>query len=327
LRDASWTTDALLRLGYADEAEAFFWWLMQASRLTHPELHVLYRCDGSIHTREHEVDLAGYRGSKPVRVGNGAATQIQLDTYGDVLECARLFAEGTGKLDRATGKDIAAIADHVTKIWRQADSSIWEVRRSETHFTQSKAFCWVALDRASRLAEQGVIPDHRERWRPAADAIRRFIDENCWDAEKRSYVRATDMRELDASLLTMAMMAYDDPRGERMNGTIDAVQRELKEGPLVYRYRGEDGVQGDEGAFVTCSFWLVDSLAGAGRVDEAQSLMEELLGLANDVGLYSEEIDPKTGEFLGNFPQGLTHLALANAAVSIQDVVSGEQPS
>jgi GH15 family glucan-1,4-alpha-glucosidase len=326
LRDASWSIDALLRLGYLDEAEAFFWWLMHATRLTHPELHVLYRCDGSLRAPEQELDLAGYRGSKPVREGNGAAMQVQLDTYGDVLECARLFAEDSGKLDHATGKDIAAIADHVTEIWRKADSSIWEVRRPQTQFTQSKAFCWVALDRACRLAEQGVIPDRRKRWRAAADEIRRFVDDNCWEAEKRSYVRAADMRELDASLLTMALMAYDDPRGERMNGTIDAVQRELREGPFVYRYRGEDGVRGDEGAFLTCSFWLVDALADAGRIDEAHSLMEELLGFANDVGLYSEEIDPRTGDFLGNFPQGLTHLSLVNAAVSIQDALD-EGPS
>ena len=319
LRDASWTTDALLRLGFADEARAFFWWFMHASRLTEPELHVFYRVDGSIHAPELELPLAGYRRSSPVRIGNGAATQVQLDTYGDVLESVWLLARETNELDRATGKDVAAIADHVATHWRKADSSIWEVRRPETHFTQSKAFCWVALDRACRLAEHGYIPDRREKWRAAADEIRRYIDDNCWDEQRRTYIRAPDLHELDASLLTLAIMSYDDPKGERMNGVIDAVARDLRNGPFVHRYLGEDGVGGEEGAFLTCSFWLVDALAGAGRLDEATSLFEELIALGNDVGLYAEEVHPATGEFLGNFPQGLTHLALVNAALSIYD--------
>ncbi|MDQ2982745.1 MAG: glycoside hydrolase family 15 protein [Actinomycetota bacterium] len=326
LRDASWSVEALLRLGYQDEARAFFWWLMHASRLTQPELHVFYRVDGGIHAPERELgELPGYRGSKPVRVGNGAEKQVQLDVYGDVLECVWLYAQEMGEIDHATGRDIARIADHVAKIWREPDSSIWEVRRKETHFTQSKAFCWVALDRASRLAEQGHIPDRSDRWRAAAAEIRTFLDDQAWDPERRSYVRAPDLRELDASLLTLVMMGYDDPKGERMIGTIDAVRRELGRGPFLRRYLGDDGVPGDEGAFLTCSFWLVDALAAAGRIAEARSLMEDLLELANDVGLYSEEIDPRTGEFLGNFPQGLSHLALVNAAMSIQDAEGMEE--
>jgi GH15 family glucan-1,4-alpha-glucosidase len=294
---------------------------MHASRLTQPRLQILYRTDGSTRTVEQELhELRGYRGSAPVRIGNGAADQVQLDVYGAMLDAVFRYARETGRVDGDTGKEIGNIADYVAEHWRDRDSGIWEVRSAETHFTQSKALCWVALDRACALAEDGVVPDRAGRWRREADAIREFVDENGWDEERRSYVRAPDMRELDASLLTLNLLRYDDPGSARPNGVIDAVRRELADGPLVYRYRGEDGVAGKEGAFLTCSFWLVDALARAHRIGEACELMDELVSLANDVGLYAEEMNAATGEFLGNFPQALTHLALINAAVSIEDV-------
>lgn len=320
LRDASWTLDAMIRLGLDDEAHAFFWWLMHASRLTQPRLQILYKVDGSTHTKEHDLEnLEGYRGSSPVRVGNGAADQVQLDVYGAVLESIWVYVQEVGHLDGETGRDVARIADYVTEHWSDPDSGIWEVRAEATHFIQSKALCCIALERACALAERGVIPDRSERWRAASEEIRDFVDANGWDEERRSYVRAPDMRELDASLLTLAILAYDSPERERLKGTVAAIERELRTGPYVYRYLGEDGVPGSEGAFLTCSFWLVDTFARQGRLDEARSLMDELTGLANDVGLYSEEIDPSNGDFLGNFPQALTHLALVNAAISIAD--------
>jgi len=321
LRDASWTLDAMLRLGFHEEAHAFFWWLMHASRLTQPRLQILYRIDGSTETEERELsNLAGYRGSPPVRIGNGACAQVQLDLYGAVLEAISLYAREVGRLDGDTGKEVARMADYVSEHWRDRDNGIWEVRDERTHYTQSKALCWVALDRACKLAEEGMIPDRSERWRAEADELQRFVDGEGWDERRSSYVRAPDLRELDASLLTLALLGYHHPRSERIQGTVAAIERELRRGPYVYRYLGEDGLEGDEGAFLTCSFWLVDAYARAGRLDDANALMEQLVGLANDVGLYSEEIDPRSGEFLGNFPQGLTHLALVNAAVSIADV-------
>ncbi len=321
VRDASWTLEALLRLGYDDEAHAFFWWIMHASRRTQPRLSVLYRVRGGDGVAERTLpQLEGYRRSAPVRIGNGASEQRQLDIYGSFLSAVWLYVRDGQRLDRDTAKVVASIADYVCAIWRTHDAGIWEVRSDPTDFVQSKALCWVALDRAIRLAEDGVVPDrHVERWRAEAEEIRDFVDTEGWDAARGSYIRATDLREPDASLLTLPLL--DWPDAERCRGTVDAVRRELAHGPYVYRYLGEDGAgdTGEEGSFLTCSFWLADALARTGRVEEAESLMGELVALANDVGLYAEEIDPRDGSFLGNFPQALTHLALVNAAVSIEE--------
>jgi GH15 family glucan-1,4-alpha-glucosidase len=317
LRDATYTLDAFQSLGYEAEAHSFLWWLMHATKLTAPRFQVLYRVDGGIQADEKTVDgFAGYRGSQPVRVGNGAAKQVQLDVYGDVMHAIWLHATEHGDVGGETRRAVARIADYVADEWRSPDSGIWEVRSEPTHFIQSKAMCWVALDRAVKLAEAGFIADHSERWRSEAGEIRSFVEEQGWDEERKSYVRAPDLRELDASLLTLSLMEYgSDPA--RIRGTVDAVRRELADGPLVARYRGEDGVEGEEGYFLTCSFWLADALARTGEVDQAVELMDDLVGLANDVGLYAEEIDRTSGAFLGNFPQGLTHLALIGAACSI----------
>jgi GH15 family glucan-1,4-alpha-glucosidase len=320
LRDASWTIDALLQLGYAGEARSFLWWFMHASRLTHPRLEVLYTVNGSNRAPERDLGLTGHRRSRPVRVGNGALAQQQLDVYGEVLHAVWLYVRSGHKLDKATAGDVAQLADWVAEHWEDRDCGIWEVRSQPQHFVQSKAALWVALDRASRLAECGAIPDRSGRWERAARAIREFVDEHGWDEALGAYIRAPTLRELDASLLTLPLLEWAEPDDERVRSTINAVRRQLgmEDSPLLYRYRGEDGVAGtDGGAFLTCSFWLVDALARTGRVEEAIETMDELIGLANDVGLYSEEIDPATREFLGNFPQALPHLALINAAVSV----------
>jgi GH15 family glucan-1,4-alpha-glucosidase len=320
IRDATWSLNALLRLGYHDEAAAFFWWIMHASRITQPRLRVLYRLDGATEADEMELaEFPGYRGSKPVRIGNGAAGQVQLDVYGSLLDAAVVYANAGRPIDRDMGKALADIADYIADHWRERDCGIWEVRSEPTHFTHSKAMCWVALDRACRLAERGIVPDRSERWRGEADAIRAFVDEHCVDGGRDTYVRATGLAELDGSLLVLPILDYESARDERMQRLLDGVRRELAEGPLVYRYRGDDGVTGKEGAFLTCSFWLVDALARAGRVDEASELMDELLALGNHVGLFAEEMDPATHDYLGNYPQALTHLALVNAAVTIAE--------
>ena len=318
VRDSAFTLDALLLLGCPGEAEAFFWWLLHASQLTHPHLQVLYRLDGGEHAPERTLALDGYRGSRPVRVGNNAAAQTQLDVYGDLLQTALIYTRPRGRLDRETGRRLAAIADLVCRIWREPDSGIWEVRSRPLHFTHSKMMCWVALDRALRLSDAGQLPaSHATRWRDEALAIREFIETRCWSERLDSYTRHAGGEELDASLLLGVLLGYESPSPGRLTATVNALRRDLGRGPLLSRYSGEDGLRGGEGAFLCCSFWLADALARIGQVDAASELMEQLIALANDVGLYAEELDADSDELLGNTPQGLVHLALINAAVSI----------
>jgi GH15 family glucan-1,4-alpha-glucosidase len=318
IRDSAFTLDAFLRLGCPAEARAYFWWLMHASQLTHPRLRVLYTLNGADRAPEYELALEGYRGSRPVRVGNAAAAQLQLDTYGELMQTAWLYAGAGNRFDPDIARRLTGIADFVCDVWREPDAGIWEVRSRPVHFTQSKMMCWVALERALDLARRDVIVgDHAPAWLDAAEAIRDFVESECWSPAKRSYVRFAGAEEVDASLLLGVLHGYQSRDAERLPATVEAIRRELADGPYVHRYRGEDGIAGSDGAFLSCSFWLTEALARSGRVDEAAAMMDQLVALANDVGLYAEEIDPATDEFLGNTPQGLSHLALVSAAVAI----------
>ena len=319
IRDASATLEALQALGCSPEADAFFWWLMHASQLTQPELRVLYGMNGGPPAGERELELSGYRSSRPVRTGNRAVEQEQLDIYGHLMQTAWLYARAGGSLTGDVGKRLAGIADLVCERWRRPDSGIWEVRSPPRQFTESKMMCWVALDRARRLAADDRIPGaSAPAWRREAEALRRYVAENCWSEDNRSYVRAAELEEADASLLFPAMLGYGGgEESDRLKETVAWIRQRLGAGALLYRYRGEDGLDEVEGAFLACSFWLVDALARLGEPDEAAALMEELLRRSNDVGLYAEEIDPASDRFLGNFPQGLVHLALINAAVTL----------
>jgi GH15 family glucan-1,4-alpha-glucosidase len=323
IRDAAFTLDALLRLGCHAEVHAFFWWFLHATQLTRPRAQVLYRLDGGEHAPEATIPFDGYRSSRPVRVGNAAAEQLQLDIYGDLFDTVWRYVEAGYALDPETARRLAQSADFVCQIWRQPDSSIWEVRTEPKHFIHSKAMCWIALDRATRLAAAGHLPRRRiERWQREAAGIRNFVEDHGWSDRVGSYVRYAGSEEVDASLLLLPIMGYSDPRSRRSLGTIDAVGQSLARGPFVYRYLGDDGLTGGEGVFLTCSFWRVHALGLAGRLEEARRRMEELLQLANDVGLYAEEIDPESHEFLGNFPQALVHLALIGAAHALSERAS-----
>lgn len=323
VRDAAMTLDALLALGCPGEARAYFWWLLHASQLTHPRVRVLYRLDGGARTPERALPLAGYAGSRPVRVGNAAGPQRQLDVYGELLQTARRFSLKAGGLDRDTGRRLAGVADEVCRLWHEPDAGIWEVRSEPRQFTQSKVMCWVALDCAAALADEGQLPPSgAARWRREAAAISEFIERECWSESSGSYVRYAGADELDASLTFTARVGYRPPDERRLDRTLDALRGELGAGPLLYRYRGDDGLSGSEGAFLACSFWLAEALARRGRLDESAELMDDLVALANDVGLFAEEIDPDSGALLGNFPQGLVHLALVNAATAFTEATS-----
>jgi GH15 family glucan-1,4-alpha-glucosidase len=320
IRDAAFTIEAFLALGYPAEAKAYFWWLMNASQITAPRLQVLYQLDGDPRARERILPLSGYMESRPVRAGNAAVGQTQLDIYGALLQCAWLYASEGHRFDRDVAGRLADMADLVCEIWMTPDSGIWEVRSEPRHFTQSKVMCWIALDRAIALAASARIrADHVSRWDRERDAIRAFVEERCWSDRLQSYVRSADSEDLDASVLLGSLLGYAEPAGSRMAGTLDAIDRELRDGAFVRRYSGEDGVPGVEGAFLACSFWFAEALARAGRVDQAVDLMEQLVAMANDVGLYAEEVDERDGSFLGNFPQALTHLALIGAATVIAE--------
>jgi GH15 family glucan-1,4-alpha-glucosidase len=320
IRDTAYTLDALINLGLLVQVHSSFAWLLDAIASTEPDLHVFYDLDGKTASGRKRLDLTGYRRSPPVVRGNQASGQLQLGCYGDLLETAELYVRDGNALDDTTAERLADIVEHLTKIWRKQDAGIWELEQTE-HYTTSKLSAWLAFDRALRLVDEGQLSaDRAERWRRCADDIREFVEGQCWSDPRNAYVMHAGTTKLDASVLRMARMNYLDPCGERFNATIDAIREELGAGgPLLYRYTG---AQGHEGAFVACSFWLVEALARADRLGEARKTMDELVALANDVGLFSEQIDPATHEFLGNFPQGLSHLALINAAAAIAEAAA-----
>jgi GH15 family glucan-1,4-alpha-glucosidase len=323
-RDASIGLSAFLSVGRPEEAHAFIHWLLQASRLTRPRLHVLYTLDGNPGPKEREIpDVPGYRGSRPVRVGNAASHQHQLDVYGWVLDAAWGMVRSRQRLHAETWRTMSGLADFVAERWRHLDASMWEVRGDERHYVHSKLMGWVALDRAMRIAGTHRTRQPRvKRWRAERDALAADVRERGFDPRRGSYVRSYGAGDLDAALLLLPALGFEEPGSPRLSGTVSAIRSELATGPFVYRYPPSESDAGTEGAFLACSFWLVDALARLGNVGEATSLFESLLGHANDLGLFGEEMDPSTGEHLGNFPQGLTHAALIQAALSLRAAVA-----
>jgi GH15 family glucan-1,4-alpha-glucosidase len=251
-----------------------------------------------------------------VRLGNGASSQCQLDPYGEVLQTAWLYAETGHRIERDIAHRLAETADTVCELWTRPDAGIWESRGAPAHHTQSKMMCWIALERAAALAERGIVPGKRvASWRREQRQIREFVETRCWSKARRSYVGSADTEDLDAAVLLGPLQGYADPRDERLQAT-DAIRGELGDSALVRRYAADELGAG-EGAFLACSFWVAEALARGGRLDEAIETMETLVDLANDEGFYSEEVDIETGAFLGNLPQGLSHLSLISAATAI----------
>ncbi|MFD4553766.1 glycoside hydrolase family 15 protein [Streptomyces sp. NPDC058469] len=325
LRDAAITLSSLLRTGYREEARAWREWLLRAVAGDPENLQIMYGIAGERELGEAELDwLPGYENSGPVRVGNGAAHQLQLDVYGEVTEALHLaHMTGLARNDYASLLQLKLIR-YLEKHWDEPDEGIWEVRGPRRHFVHSKVMAWVAVDRTIKLIESGDADGPLEKWRELRDDIHRDVCERGYDKERNTFTQSYGSKELDASLLLIPQMGFLPPDDKRVIGTIEAIQRELSTPDgFILRYptsgtdEGVDGLPGDEGAFLACSFWMADDLAMIGRVDEARKLFEKLLSLRNDLGLLAEEWDPHLQRQVGNFPQAFSHVPLIDTALRL----------
>jgi GH15 family glucan-1,4-alpha-glucosidase len=334
LRDASFTLRALYALGYREEAEAFDGWVLHATRLTWPELHILYDVFGEARLPERELPhLEGYARSRPVRIGNDAQGQLQLDVNGEVVDAAAQFANRGGRFDRDTSRMLDGLGRTVCRRWREPDEGIWEGRSGRFHNTHSKVLCWVALDRLIEMHEAGYLDVSVDLFRDNRDEIRKEIEAHGYNERIGSYTRTFDGEEMDASLLTLPLYGYTEGTNPRMRSTCARIHEKLATGALVHRYETgtDDGLPPGEGAFGICSFWAVECVTRGGNIEGATRAFEQLLAYANDVGLFAEEIDPHTGAALGNFPQAFTHIGLINAALTLagyqEENAVAERPS
>jgi len=320
LRDSALTLNALFATGYTAEAHAYMAWLKRTTAGRASELQIMYGVGGERLLPEVELDwLEGYRGSRPVRIGNGAAQQFQLDTFGELLDTAWLYRRHGGEIDEIFWDFLSRVGGVVLEKWREPDQGIWEIRGEPKHFVYSKVMAWVALDRLVKLAEEDGREGEVEAWRAARDEIRELIEAQGVDPETGAFVQSFGSSSLDASNLMIPIVGFvshDDPRAR---ATADRIADELSADGFVYRYvtDGVDGLSGEEATFAICSFWLVECLARAGEGERARELFERLLGFCNDVGLLAEEIDPHSGELIGNFPQAFSHLGLIQAAIAL----------
>jgi GH15 family glucan-1,4-alpha-glucosidase len=328
LRDAAFTLYALIRLGFVDETESFIEWLKGrlGDDAQRGPLQVMYGLDGRQKLEEVSLDhLCGYQNSRPVRIGNGAYQQLQLDIYGEMLDSIYLANKYGHAISHRGWQNIQRILEWLGKNWQRADEGMWEVRGGPREFLHSRMMCWVGFDRALRLALRRSLAGPLDVWRRTRDAIRDDIFTNFWDDELQSFVQAKGTKKLDASALLMPMMRFISPVDSMWLSTMKAIEKRLVEDTLVRRYEVDnnvDGLPGTDGSFTACSFWYVECLARAGELEKAQLLFEKLLGYANHLGLYSEELG-SDGRHLGNFPQAFTHLALISAATYLDRALSG----
>ncbi|MBA3793673.1 MAG: glycoside hydrolase family 15 protein [Rubrobacter sp.] len=327
IRDAAFTLYGLLRIGFTEEARAFMGWIEARCRDsgTDGSLQLMYGLDGHHDLTEETLDhLDGYRGSRPVRLGNGAYDQLQLDIYGELMDAVYLYNKHGNPISYDLWTRLRTLINWVCDNWQREDEGIWEIRGGRRHFVYSKLMCWVAVDRGLRLASKRSFPADRERWLKVRDEIYEEIMDRGWSPQRNAFVQSYDDDTLDASNLIMPLVFFLAPNDPRMLGTLDATNRPPRDGglvanSLVYRYdveKSSDGLAGEEGTFSLCTFWLVEALTRAGRVDEARLMFEQMLGYANHLGLYAEEIG-HSGEALGNFPQAFTHLTLISAAFNL----------
>jgi GH15 family glucan-1,4-alpha-glucosidase len=326
IRDATLTLISLFALGFTDEAIAFKRWLERTGAGRPEDLQIMYGICGERSLPELELGhLVGHRGSQPVRIGNGAVKQLQLDCYGQLLQAAWLFARAGGEITADNWKFLSGLADIVCESWANPDQGIWEVRDEPRHFVHSKLNCWVALDRAVRLAKGLGIEGSVARWEAERDRLAEYLEKEA--ACDGWFPQAVGVPIADAATLLVPALGLLPTNHPCVAATIDRVMSDLAHDGLVHRYKADDGLEGGEGAFLLCSFWLLDCLTHAGRIDEADALLDRLLGLANDVGLFAEEVDPTSGEALGNFPQAFTHMALVTSCAHLSAAKRGLLPS
>ncbi|MBC7928690.1 MAG: glycoside hydrolase family 15 protein [Bryobacteraceae bacterium] len=331
VRDAAFSVYALMRLGYTEEAAAFEHFMHQRTLEGGSEfgpLYVMYGIDGRHNLEEYTLDhLDGYMGSKPVRIGNGASTHLQLDVYGELMDSIYLHDKYGTQVSWDVWQQIERMLDWLADAWNQPDRSIWEVRGGMQHFTYSKLQCWVAFDRGIRLAAKRSLPTSGKRWAEERDNIYRSIMDHSWNEEKKAFTQFDGSDAVDASTLLMPLMLFIGPKDPRMLSTLELIEKDLTADALVYRYKigsaAEDGLPGEEGTFSICSFWLVEALTRAGKTEQAQLIFEKMLTYANHLGLYSEQIS-SAGDPLGNFPQAFTHLGLISAAFNLNRALGGD---
>ena len=330
LRDSAFCLYALVRLGFSSEVRAYTHWMRE--RVTDGlnaggedgPLRVLYQANGGVDLDEIELPhLAGYKNSRPVRIGNGANNQLQLDIYGEIMDALYLSNKYSDSISKDGWGKVQKMLDWLGENWQRADEGIWEVRGGRRELLHSRLMCWVAFDRAIRLADKRSLEAPLREWYAMRRDINDDILTNFWNAELNSFVQEKGGAEVDGSLLLMPMLRFIGPTDPRWLGTMERIEQELTEDSLVFRYRvGNDGLEGDEGSFTACSFWLIECLARAHQVEKARLLFDKMLGYANHLGLYSEQLG-SSGEHLGNFPQALTHLALISAATYLDRALSG----
>jgi GH15 family glucan-1,4-alpha-glucosidase len=315
IRDASMQVAAFLEAGTSAEPKAFLWWMLHASRRSSPELRVAYDVMGGADLREHDRwDLPGYGGARPVRIGNAAAEQFQLDVYGWMIDAGWGYLRETGDLYGETWRELRGHADLLAERWAQPDHGLWELRGARRHYVHSKVMAWIGLDRALRIGERLRLSERRRRrWLDAREAVGRAVRRDGFDADGGAYTQSFGSRELDAALLAMPISRIEPRDSPRITGTVDAIARGLDAGyPLLYRFRPSE-----EGAFLPCSFWLSRALTETGRVDEGREVFEATCALATDLELFAEEMDPATRRITGNFPQAFTHAAVVEAAAAL----------
>ena len=324
LRDASFTIRVLINLGFEDEAHAYMNWIIHATRLTQPKLQAVYSVYGHNSLKEHTLSwLSGYKNSSPVRIGNKADLQFQLDVYGEVLDAIYSYARIVKQFDKASRKFIIGLGKVICKIWTEPDNGIWEIRSALIHHTHSKAMAWIGLDRLEKLCQKYKWSEAPlDRFSETRRMIRAEIEKFGYNEKLGSYTRELRGSNPDASLLTLSLMGYCDYTSTRMTSTVKFIRKNLSNRGLTYRHRNiNDGLAGDEGSFIICNFWLVENLARSGEVEKAVELFESTLELAGTTGLLSEEVDPESHALIGNYPQGFSHIGLINAAISIDAVL------